>query len=151
MIDLQLVKDPVVEGPIVFKLHGADGMGDSFDGIGEAMGEVVHGIDAPLVPCPVMGHAANAVEGGIAQVQVGRGHVDFGPEHPGTVLKLTRSHALKQIQVLLHRTVAIGALTAGLGQGASVLPDLLGVQVADIGLALFDQLDGVFKKLGKVV
>ena len=45
---VQLIQKPVVQGPVVFKLQGADRMGDPLDGVREAMGKVVHRIDAPL-------------------------------------------------------------------------------------------------------
>lgn len=45
----QLLKDPVIKGPMVFKLQGADGVGDSFDGILNGMGIVVHRIDRKSV------------------------------------------------------------------------------------------------------
>jgi len=48
-------------------------------------------------------------------------------------------------------SVAIGALLARFGQRAPVLPDLVGAQAADIGLALPDQLDGVLVKLLEII
>ena len=38
----------------------------------------VHGVDAPFVARVVVVGAANAVNGGVAHVDVGAGHVDFG-------------------------------------------------------------------------
>ena len=40
------------------------------------------------------------------------------------------------------RAVAVGAVFPRLGEGAPVLPDLLGGQVADVGLARLDQVHG---------
>ena len=44
---------PVVEGTVVFELEGAERVGDAFDRVADAVREVVHGVDAPLVPCGV--------------------------------------------------------------------------------------------------
>ena len=54
-------------------------------------------------------------------------------------------------RVLFHAAVAAGALLAGTGQGAAVLADLVGAQVVHIGLALEDELLGVFVELVEIV
>ena len=37
----------------------------------------------------------------VAQVDVGRGHVDFGAQHPRPVGELAGAHALEEIEVLV--------------------------------------------------
>ncbi len=54
VVDFQLVQEPVIEGPMILVLLGAEGVADAFDGIRLAVGPVVHGIDAPLVASTVM-------------------------------------------------------------------------------------------------
>ena len=56
-----------------------------------------------------------------------------------------------RVEVLLDRAVAVGALAAGLGQRAAVLADLVGGQVAHVGLAGLDQLHGPLVELVEVV
>ena len=46
---LQLVKEPVVQGAMVFEFQGTDGVGDALDRIRYAMRIVVHGVDAPRI------------------------------------------------------------------------------------------------------
>ncbi len=142
MEDAQLLEEPVVEGPVVLELEGADRMGDPLEGVGQAVGEIVHRVDAPRVPGAVMGGVEDAVDHRVAQVHVRRGHVDLGPQHPAAVRELAGAHAPEQIQVLLHAAVAEGALFAGFGQGAAVVADLLGVQAVNVGLAGPDQVNG---------
>ena len=48
-------------------------------------------------------------------------------------------HALEQVEVLLHRPIAPGAVLARLRQGAAILPHLLRGQIAHIRLALADE------------
>ncbi len=49
VVDLQLVEQPVVERAVVLELQGADRVGDALDRIALPVGEIVHGINAPLV------------------------------------------------------------------------------------------------------
>ena len=72
----------------------------------------------------------------IAQVDVARGHVDLRAQHARAVRELAGAHALEQVEVLLGRAVAPGAVRARLGERAAVLADLLGAEVVDVGLAL---------------
>ena len=60
-------------------------------------------------------------------------------------------HALEQVQVLLDGAVAVRALLARFGQRAAILADLLGGQVADVGLAGFDQLHRPLVELVEIV
>ena len=62
MMDFQLVKNPVVQRTVILKFQGADRIRDSFDRIRKTMGEVIRGIDAPLVAGSVVGFLANPVE-----------------------------------------------------------------------------------------
>ena len=147
-----VVHAPVVEGPMVLELQGADGVGDALQGVGDGVGVVVGRVQAPGAAGLVVDHAvADAVEHRVAQIDVGRGHVDAGAQAAGAVRELAGAHAREQVQVLRDRAVAPGALAAGLGQGAAVGADLLGTQVADIGQALADQLDGEAVELLEIV
>jgi hypothetical protein len=49
----------------------------------------------------VVAGLADSVQGGVAHDQVGVGHVDFGPQHPGPVFVFAGTHALEQVQVFL--------------------------------------------------
>ena len=93
----------------------------------------------------------DAVHHRVAHVEVGRGHVDLRPQRARAVGELAGPHALEQVEVLLDRAVAVGAVLARLGQRAAVLADLVGGQVADVGLAGLDQLHGPLVELLEVV
>ena len=54
MVHPQLIEKPVIQRTVVFELQRANGMGDTFDRILEAVSPIVHGIDAPLIACAVM-------------------------------------------------------------------------------------------------
>ena len=45
-----VVAHPVVQGPVDLIFQGAEGVGDALDHVLDGVGEVIHGIDAPLVP-----------------------------------------------------------------------------------------------------
>ena len=138
----QFLHEPVVKGTVVFKLQGADGVGDPFQGVGEAVGEVVHGVDHPVGARPVVGLPLDAVDDGVAHDDVRRGHVDLRAQNMGAVGKLAGPHPGKEIEVLFHRPVAIGAFSSRLGEASPVLPDFIGSEAADIGVSGSDELDG---------
>ena len=112
--DIQLVEDPVVERPVVLELKGADGMGDPLEGVGQAMGEIVHRVDAPVIPGPVMVCPHDPVDHRVAHIEVARCHVDPGPQHMGAVFELTGPHPGKKVEILCHAPVPIGTLPARL-------------------------------------
>ena len=126
-------------------------MRDALQRVGQAVREIIHGIDAPGIARAVVLGVADAVERGVAHDQVGRGHVDLGPQHAHAVRKLPGAHAAEEIQIFLHAAVAVRALAAGLGERAAIFADLLGGEVVHIGLAHFDELFGVFVELFKIV
>ena len=95
MMNAEIVDVPVVERPMVFKLKRADGMGDSLNGIGLAVGEVVHRIDAPLISRSMMFRAQDPIHNGIAHVEVGRRHVDLRSQCTRPIGKLSRAHPRK--------------------------------------------------------
>ena len=78
---------------MVLELQSADRMGHILDGIGLAMGEVVHRINGPFVAGAVVGFFKNPVENRVAEIQVWRGHVYLGPERTFARLKITGPHA----------------------------------------------------------
>ncbi len=112
---------------------------------------VVHRIDAPRVAGAVVVGVADAVQHRIAQVDVGRGHVDLGAQHVGAVGELAGAHAAEQVEVLLDAAVAVRAVGAGLGERAAVGADLVGRVRVDVGLATSDQLLGILVELLEVV
>ena len=146
-----LVEEPVVKGPVYLELEGADRVGDLFDIVGLAVGEVVHGIDAPLVTGAVVRLVEDTVHHGIAHVHVGRGHIYLCPQHLLAVLVFAVAHLAEEAQVLFRRAVAVGALEARLRGGAPLGGDDGGRLVVDIGFPFSDQHLGPFIQLVKIV
>ena len=145
-----VLDDPVIQGPVGLKLQGTQAVGDTFQGILNGMGEVIHGIDAPLVPLTVMVHVVDPVDNGVPHIEVAAGQVDLGPQGHGTVGELPCPHPGEQIQALLHRTVPVGRR----GRNADVSPvgpELLGRQFAHIGKTLFDKAHRLTVILLKIV
>jgi hypothetical protein len=112
----QAVEEPFVQRAMAFELQGADGVGNAFDGVRLTVGEVIVGVDAPLVTGLVVMGVADAVHDRVAQVHVRRGHVDLGPQYTGAVRELAVAHAGEPVQVLFYQTVAERAVLARLGQ-----------------------------------
>ena len=94
---------------------------------------------------------ADAVDGGVAHHDVGGSHVDLGAQDVLAVFELAGLHAAEEVEALFGGAVAPRGGDAGLGEGAAVFADLLGVQLVHIGLAHHDELFGVFVELVEVV
>ena len=139
----QFVQEPIVQRPVVLELQRADRMGDPLDEVTEAVGEVVHRVDAPRIAGPVVALLLDPVDDRIAHGDVRRGHIDLCPEDVRPVHKRTGSHPLEKVQILLDGAVAVGTLFSRLGQRAPVLPHLVRVEVADIGQTFSDELLGI--------
>ena len=149
--DAELLDIPAVERLVVGELERAHGVGDALDGVRLAVRVVVHGVDAPLVAGAVMRGVEDAVHDRVAHVEVGRGHVDFGAQHAGAVGELAGLHAGEEVEIFFDGAVAIGAVLAGLGEGAAVLANLVGGEVVDVGFAGLDELQGPLVELAEVV
>ena len=77
------------------------------------------------LPARGWGAVQDAVEHGIAQIDVARRHVDPGPQHPRTLGEFARAHAAEKVQALGGRSLAPRTVGAGLGQGAPVGANLV--------------------------
>ena len=86
--------------------------------------------------------AAYAVDGRIAQVDVGAGHVDLGAQHHGAVFVLAIAHFTKKRHVFGGSACAERAVHAGLAEVATVDADLLHRLLVHVGVARFDQVLG---------
>ena len=82
---------------MILELQRAKRVRDPLQIVADGMRIVVHGIDAPLVPRPVMGRTQNAVDDGIAQVDVGRRHVDLRAQALLAVRILARLHLTEEL------------------------------------------------------
>ena len=141
---------PVVQGTVGLKLQGAEAVGDALQGVLNGVGEIVHGVDAPLVPLAVVVHVVDAVDHGVPHVEVAGAGVDLGPEGHGPVGELPGPHSGEEVKTLLHRAVPVGAL----GGAVHVPPHLLHLlrgQLADVGQALLDEGHGALVHLLEVV
>ncbi len=150
-INAQGLDEPVVEGPVDIEFQGADAMGDVLDGVALTVGEVVHGVDAPLVAGTVMMRKLDAVKERVTEHHVGMGHVYLCAEHLFAFGILAGLHFTEQPQVLFHGTVSPGAGGAGLVYGTAVFPYLILSLVVYIRKAALDKFFGPLIKLVKVI
>ncbi len=138
----EAVQQPVVEGALVFELQRADAVGDALQRVLDGMREGVHRVDAPFVAGVVVLGVLDAVDGRIAQVDVGRGHVDLRAQHGCPIRQLAIAHFAEACQVLGGRAGAEGAVHAGLAEIAAVGAHLLGALLVHVGVAGLDQVLG---------
>ena len=74
---LQQVDEVVVERTMHFELQRTDRVCHSLEEVTLPMGEVVHGIDAPLRPRPMVRYLDDAVDDGVTEVHIRRSHIDL--------------------------------------------------------------------------
>src|SRR5207253_47964 len=122
---LECIQKPIVKRAMDLEFQSADRMRNSFDHVGKRMREVIHGINAPFIPGAVMIDLAYAIKNGIAQMNVGRRHVDFGTEDARAIGEFTTAHAREKIEVFLHGTNPIGAFLSWNRRRAAILLDFL--------------------------
>src|SRR6185312_9157910 len=108
----------------------------------DRMRKGVHRVDAPFVSGVVVRGAADAVDGRVAQVDVGAGHVDPGVQHHGAVFMPAIAHLAIARQVLGRRAVAERAVHTGLAEVAAVDAHGLGRLFVHVGVAGLDQVFG---------
>mmetsp|Transcript_40777 Transcript_40777/g.81700 ORF Transcript_40777/g.81700 Transcript_40777/m.81700 type:complete len:437 (+) Transcript_40777:165-1475(+) len=137
---LQFVQNPVVERAMVFKLEGAQRVRDLFQSVRNAMREVVHRVDAPLVACHYVRRLPDPVECRVSHVEVRARHVDFGAQTAFALLVISSLHLAEHLQILLHRPVAVRGLLPGRLEAPTVLLHLVGAQTLHVRLALLDQV-----------
>ena len=133
------------------ELERADRVRDALDRVRLSVREIVGRVDAPGVTGPRMGGMHDPVEHRVAQVDVRRGHVDAGAQHPAAVGELAGAHPREEIEALLDRAVAPGAVPTGRGQRAAVLADLVRREVVDVGIPRPDEMDRPRVELLEVV
>ena len=118
-------------------------MGHALVGVRERVGVVVHRVDAPRVTGPVMAGVPDAIQDRVAQVDVGRRHVDPGAQHVRAVGELAGAHAPEQVEVLVDAAAPVRRVDAGLGQRATMSADLVGRVRVHVGQPAPDQVLGV--------
>src|SRR5262249_35754830 len=135
----QIVQHPIVELAVALELQGTERMSHPFESVLQGMSVVIHRVDDPLVPGPMMVRVADPIEQGIAHQQIRMRHVYFGPQHARAVLELALAHGAKQAEVLLDAAIAEGAVDAGPFEAAALLADILYALAVYVGFALLDQ------------
>ena len=147
----EVLEEPVVEGPVVLEFQGAERMGDMLERIALPVGVVVDRVEAPRIAGAMVLSVEDAVEDGVAQVQVRVRHIDLGAQDLFAVGEFAGPHPGEKIEALLDGTIPPGALGARVLQIAAGFADLLGALILDVGFAFFDEKNGPVIELLEVV
>ncbi len=78
-------------------------------------------------------------------------HVDFRPQCARAFGEFAFSHPLEQFEILCNRPIAERTVLAWRGQRAAILANLIGIQIANVRLAGFHELNGPGVNLLEVV
>ena len=135
----QTLQHPVVERALVFKFERADRVADVFQCIFDRVRVAIHRIDTPFITGIVVGGVANTIDGRIAQIHVGAGHVDACTQNQAAIGMFAIAHFFKQAQRFFGRTIAPWRIDTSFGQRATIGAHLFSVLFIDIGVAGTDQ------------
>ena len=149
--DGDVIQHPVIQAAVVLEFQRAQRMGDAFQRIGDAVGKVVHRVDAPLAAGLVMIGKLNPVNHRVAHHDKRRGHIDFRAQAGFTLFETTGTHFLEQREVFFHATVAVRAVLTRLGQGAAIFANLFRREFVNVGQAFVDQLHSVLMQRIEIV
>ena len=142
----QMLDEPVIERAMILEFQRTDGVGHAFDGVRLAVGEIVGRVDAPFVAGLMMRGMPDSIDHRVAQIHVAGGHVDLGAQRGLAFAEFTGTHLFEGRQVFGRGAIAIGAVRARGIPVAAVFACLFGSQLVDVGIAVFDQVQGVFVK-----
>ena len=148
--DGNIAHHPVIQGAVCLIFQGAEGVGDALQRVLNRVGKVIHGEDAPFRTLTVVLDITDAVEHGVAHVEVAAGQVNFGTQGIAALFKLAVAHAPEEIQVFLNRSVTPGR-DCRMGGVAPVFTELLRGKLTHVCQALLNQLNGVFIGFLKIV
>ena len=149
--DADVVQHPVVQTTVVLELQGTQRVGNAFQRIADAVGEVVHRVDAPLVAGLMMLSELNAVQHRIAHHDERRRHIDLRAQAGLALFEAAAAHFFEQRQVFFHAAVAIRAVLTRRFQGAAIFTNFIRREFINIGQAFVDQLNRILMQLIKVV
>ncbi len=143
--------EPVVERTVYVELQRTDRVRDALDRVALAVSIVIHGVDAPLVARAVVFGMDYTVHDRVAEEHVGVRHVYLGAQHLLAVGELAATHALEQIEILLHRPIAPWRRCARLRDRSSRQTYLLLRLVVDVSQPFLYKLDGPLVQLVEVI
>ncbi|SAJ03160.1 Uncharacterised protein [Enterobacter cloacae] len=146
-----VIQHPVVQTTVVLEFQRAQRVRNAFQRIADAVGEVVHRVDAPLVTGLVVFSELNAVQHRIAHHDERRRHIDFGTQTRFTFFEATGTHFFKQRQVLFHATIAERAVFTRLSQRTAVFTDFVSRQFVDVCQTFVNQFNRIGIQLIEIV
>ncbi len=136
---------------MVHELERAERVSDALDRVALPVRPVVHRVDAPRVARAVMSDLLDAVHERVAELHVGRAHVDLRAEHVRALVVLAGAHLAEELEALVGGPIAVRAVLAWLVEVAARGADVLFAPAVDVRLALSHELLGPLVELLEVV
>ena len=131
MGDGYMLHHPIVQGTVVFKLQGAQAVGDAFQCVLNGMGKVVHGVIPPPVPLAVMLHGGCPVRHRVPHVEIA-GEWSILAEGVPVVREFPDPHPAEQVQRLFCRPVPVGETAGWVGRSPRPPRNCSQSQLADV-------------------
>ena len=139
---IEAVDNPIIKRTVHLELKRAHRVGHALKRILNRVREVVHRVNAPLIAQMVVGDMTDAIQHRVTEVNIGRGHIDFGPEAPFAVRILARLHITEDFQIALGGSIPRGAGLTGLLRNAAVVLPFFLSQITAICLARLNEIFG---------
>src|SRR5436190_21539526 len=123
---------------IIVKLQSAHRVCHPLNRIRLTMRVIVHRVNTPLTTRTMMLHVENSIHDWIAQTKVWRTHIDLCAQRAQAIRVFPLFHSLEKIEILFDRTIAVRAVLAGLGQGATILANFVSAEITDEGFSVLN-------------
>src|SRR6185295_7648241 len=123
---------------IIVELQSAHRVCHPLNRIRLTMRVIVHRVDTPLITRTMMLHVEDSIHDRIAQTKVWSAHIDLCTQRSHAIRELPFFHSLEKIEILFDRTIAVRAVFAGLGQGATILANFVSAEITDKSFSLLN-------------
>lgn len=147
----QVFDEPIVERAVELEFQRTQAVCNPLDRIALAMGEIVCGVDFPLVARSVVMGVQNAIENRVSKIEIGAAHIYLRSQNSLAFVERSVSHLLKEIEILFKGPIAVGRILARLDERAAIGSHFFWRKVVDIGEASSNEMQGPIVELVEVV
>src|SRR5690349_4759687 len=121
------------------------------DRIALSMGKIIHRVNAPFIPGPVMMCVLDTVKNWIPHQHIEMTHIDLRTKCSASIRKSAVLHFCKQLEVLFYAAVPERTIPAGLCRCSFHGSDLFTGTIIHVSQTFFDQLDGILVKCIEII
>ena len=133
------------------KLKRTPRVGDTFQIVALAVGEVIHGISVPLVAGTDMGDVQYTIDQWVTEQHIGVSHINLRPQYECSRLALTAVHEFEEFQILFYRAITERTVGTRTCCRTLLLGNHLSTLFIDVCTSLLDKPYGKVPKFLEIV